>query len=187
MTGGPPGPETSPVNVSVALGLAVALCAAGCSAGGGSAPAATPRFPPGQGPLVRVTGSDVVRRAAREGGHGTVLNVWASWCDPCREEFPALLQAARERAADGVRLMLVSADFPDQEPAIRKFLAEQGVTDSIYLKTGGDMEFINTLDSAWTGTLPATFVYDRSGRLVEFWEGKADEARFRNAMSRALK
>jgi thiol-disulfide isomerase/thioredoxin len=119
------------------------------------------------------------------GGSGTVLNVWASWCDPCREEFPALLRAAREEPRGGARLMLVSADFPDQEPAIRKFLTEQGVGDSIFLKTGDDQEFINTLDSAWTGSLPATFVFDRSGRRVDFWEGKADERRFREALRRA--
>ncbi|MFZ5788186.1 MAG: TlpA family protein disulfide reductase, partial [Acidobacteriota bacterium] len=42
------------------------------------------------------------------------------------------------------------------------------------LKSGDDMDFIEGLEPRWSGSLPATFVYDRSGRLVEYWEGMAD-------------
>ena len=55
----------------------------------------------------------------------------------------------------------------------QRFLAEQGVSARTYLKTGDDMQFIDTLDPSWSGALPGSFLYDSSGRLVRFWEGKA--------------
>ena len=88
--------------------------------------------------------------------------------------------------ADGVRLVLVSADFDDQTPEIHRFLNSQGVHDTTYLKRETDQVFIDALNPKWTGTIPATFVYDASGRRVAFWEGRADRARFEAAIRHAL-
>jgi thiol-disulfide isomerase/thioredoxin len=166
--------------------IATALLAllAGCAErerGGVGAPRATVAPP-----VVPVTAEDIRALAARPGARATLVNVWATWCAPCREEFPALLRVARESAPRGLRLVLVSADFDDQIPAVRSFLAARGVADTSYLKIGDDMEFINGLSAEWTGALPATFVYDRAGRLAAFWEGMADEARFRDAVAPLL-
>jgi len=109
------------------------------------------------------------------GARATLVNVWASWCQPCREEFPDLLRVAREWEDKGFRLVFVSADFAEDVPNARQFLAEQGVGWTTYLKTGDDMQFIDTLDPRWSGALPGSFLYDSDGRLVRFWEGKASE------------
>ena len=82
------------------------------------------------------------------------------------------------RAHPDVRLVLVSADFPEQIAVARRFLAQQGVTDTTYMKRGDDQSFINGLDPKWSGALPATFAYDASGRRVAWWEGAASEAKF---------
>jgi thiol-disulfide isomerase/thioredoxin len=116
----------------------------------------------------------------------TLVNVWATWCEPCRQEFPELIAAANAHQADGVRLVLVSTDFDEQLPEVKKFLAAHGVRDTSYLKRGGDQSFIDTLNHDWSGTIPATFVYDAAGRRVAFWEGRADRARFEDAIRRAL-
>jgi thiol-disulfide isomerase/thioredoxin len=137
-------------------------------------------------PIVRATPAEILRRATRPGAHATLVNVWASWCVPCREEFPALLQVARAHRADGLRLVLVSADFDDQIGAAREFLVAHGVTDTCWLKTGDDMTFINTLRPSWSGALPATLIYDANGRPTAFWEGAADSARFEKAVRAAL-
>ena len=79
----------------------------------------------------------------------------------------------REFAPRGLRLILVSADFADQRPKVVQFLAQQGVGFQTFLKAENDMSFINALDPRWSGALPATFVYDRSGKLRDFWEGEA--------------
>jgi thiol-disulfide isomerase/thioredoxin len=136
------------------------------SAGSGSTPASTP-------PLASVTAAGIVKAIHEARGNVVLVNVWATWCDPCRREFPSLVRVSRESAGEGFRLILVSADFPDQRSKVVQFLVRQGVGFPSYLKDEDDMTFINTLDSRWSGALPATFLHDRSGRLLDFWEGEA--------------
>jgi thiol-disulfide isomerase/thioredoxin len=171
-------------NVPRIVTAAIAIVLAGCSAEKAAPPVA--HAISDSLVVVPVTAADLAARVASDGARATIVNVWATWCVPCREEFPALLSVARSRAKDGVRLVLISADFPDQGPAIRAFLKAHGVTDTTYLKTGDDMSFINGLNPRWTGSLPATFVYSRGGKLSEFWEGRADSIRFTTALSKAL-
>src|SRR5438105_7372379 len=121
--------------------------------------------------VIPATAMEIQALAAAPGARATLVNVWATWCAPCREEFPALLRAAHENRGNGLRLVLVSADFDDQLAAVRRFLTAQGIHDTTYLKSGDDMSFINGLGREWSGALPATFVYDAHGRRVAFWEG----------------
>jgi thiol-disulfide isomerase/thioredoxin len=174
--------------------LAFALVLASCSAGppGGRAPGATAAatgarvgaegshgsatvMPAGPGELSRVV------HAA--GAPVTLVNVWATWCNPCREEMPALLAVARRHP--DLRLLLVSADFTDHRLEAKAFLDERGVSGTTYIKSGSDQDFIDALNRGWTGSLPATFVYDAKGRAVAFWEGRADERRFEAAITQA--
>ncbi len=161
----------------------LAACLAGCSPRAEQPAASTPPAVP---EVIPATALEVRSLAAAPGARATLVNVWATWCAPCRQEFPALLRVARENRGHGLRLVLVSADFDDQLPAVRRFLAQNGVTDTTYLKSGDDMSFINGLGEHWSGALPATFVYDAQGRQVAFWEGAADEAHFRDAIHQAL-
>jgi len=126
-----------------------------------------------EGPSFEAATVDQVLAAVREPGARAVLvNVWATWCAPCRAEFPDLVRLGRDLRGDGLRMVLVSADFDQTLPQARAFLAEHGVDFPSYHKAGDDMVFINTLDSLWTGALPATFLFDGAGRRVRFWEGK---------------
>ena len=120
-----------------------------------------------------MTAAELRAAIAAPGAGAVVVNVWATWCLPCRKEFPDLLRAAGDYRASGVRLVLVSADFDDNTQAAREFLARHGVDFPSYLKTGTDMEFIDSLSPRWSGALPATFVFDRAGTLRDFWEGEA--------------
>lgn len=100
-----------------------------------------------------------------------VVNVWATWCKPCVEEFPELLAFAREQQGR-VRVVFVSADFGDRRELVERFLRERGVAFTTYLKVGSDEEFIATLSPQWSGSLPATFVFAPQGKLVSFFERK---------------
>jgi len=164
------------------LVVLTAACIAACT------PARAPRTEhaaaAGGGALVPATAAQLVRLAAAPGARASVLNVWATWCGPCREEFPALLTVSRRHP--DVRLLLVSADFETQAAEVRAFLAAHGVRDTTYLKHDGDQAFINGLDPDWSGALPATLVYDARGRRVAFWEGSADSTRFEAAISAAF-
>ena len=137
-------------------------------------------------PVVPLTADGVHALVASPGARATLVNLWATWCAPCREEMPALLKVARARRAEGLRLVLISTDAEDQLPQVARFLAAQGVTDTSYLAAGSEMAFIDGLDPRWSGALPATFVYDAAGRLEAFWEGAANEARFDQSIQTAL-
>jgi thiol-disulfide isomerase/thioredoxin len=151
-----------------ATGIVAGLAGLVALACGRQAPA--PAAPP---PLTPANAADVLREVERSRGSVVLVNVWATWCTPCREEFPDLLRVQSELGSRGFRLILVSADFASQRPAAAAFLASQGVGSPTFAKAQGDQEFINGLDSRWSGALPACLLFDREGRKVGFWEGKA--------------
>ncbi len=203
----PPVSRVRGVRRGTALALLLAACAALASCGGRaandgapSANAPSPGAPSAAAPGARAGGTNSAPSASsarlvptdphgilegtRTGSKATLVNVWATWCGPCREEFPDLVRFARDYAPKGVKLMLVSADFDSTEA--RTFLASQGVDFESYFQTGDDMSFINGMDPRWTGSLPATFVYDAEGRRVDFWEGRADYAKFERSALAAM-
>jgi thiol-disulfide isomerase/thioredoxin len=138
-------------------------------------------------PQVTPANAEEILRVEREPGASAVLvNIWATWCGPCRAEFPELMRAARMYRQQGLRVVIVSADDATEMASVKKFLLKQGVDFPSYLKTGKDMEFINALNPKWTGALPATFVYDRAGNLKSFWEGAADYAMFDQKIREAM-
>src|SRR5580704_6591671 len=74
-----------------------------------------------------VTSADI-QKAVRDSGAKVVLvNVWATWCEPCRQEFPGLVSVAHKYQGQGLKVLLVSADLETELPAVKKFLAERGV------------------------------------------------------------
>jgi thiol-disulfide isomerase/thioredoxin len=116
----------------------------------------------------------------------TVVNFWATWCVPCIEEFPAFMKLDRTLDERGVEVIFVSTDFPDEKDAAREFLAEQGLSETSYLKEGKTTPFVNAFHEDWTGAIPATFIYDAEGTLIEFWEGKTDFESLKSRVESAL-
>jgi len=155
------------------------LIVAGCSTSSG-------RHARGSAPVLTISAAEVQALAARPGARATLVNVWATWCPPCREEFPTLVQVGEKRRADGLRLVFVSADPEEEVAVVKKFLAAKGVSDTAYIMTGDPNAFINRLNPKWTGAIPATFVYNRRGELASFWEGAADEDRFNQSVDQAI-
>lgn len=138
--------------------------------------------------VVKPASADRVKRTVRNlKARAVMVNVWATWCTPCREEFPDLIRVYREFRGQGLRLVLVSADFEEQIPQVKRFLVEQGVDFPSYVKAGKDMEFIDGIDPAWSGVLPATWIYDASGVRRHFWEGKASYQTLRQKVADVLK
>lgn len=90
-----------------------------------------------------------------------LLNVWATWCPPCREEIPAL-QALHERHADrGLRIVGVSVDAQHDRENVRSFADDYGVTYTIWHDPA---DLIRTRFVV-TG-VPTTLLIDREGRIV---------------------
>jgi len=144
-------------------------------------------LPPAAAPVPAPAGAEAILAEVRKPGAGAVLvNVWATWCSPCREEFPDLLHVARELAPKGLRLVLVSVDFPGAEAETTSFLTSQGVDFPTFLRTGKDEAFVDGLEPQWSGAIPATFLYDANGKLVRFWEGKASYPVIKKRAQKAL-
>ena len=102
------------------------------------------------------------------------LNVWATWCLPCREEFPDLVKLAKSFSKRGVEFVGLSVDYPDEiDSKIRPFLEQNSVDFSIYVQNFSDKEqAINFLNEKWSGALPATFIYNSEGKQLHFLLGQ---------------
>ena len=105
-----------------------------------------------------------------------LVNFWATWCDPCREEFPDLVKIDaqyRPRSLDFVTVSL--DDFSEIKTAVPQFLDSMKATMPAYLLNVSDPEpAINAVDPAWQGSLPATFLYDGKGQVVYKHFGRVD-------------
>jgi thiol-disulfide isomerase/thioredoxin len=131
------------------------------------------------GLAVRVAPLSTILGAAKApGARAVLINVWATWCDPCQEELPDLLRFYKENRARGLRLVMISADDEDRADEAGRVLAaaaaragmSAGDFDALrFLKRDDDMTFINGLDARWSGALPASFLYDEAGLRTRAW------------------
>lgn len=116
-------------------------------------------------------------------GSAVVLNVWASWCIPCKEEAPVLEQVWRHRRDEG--LVVVGLDAKDFRADARRFAKRFDLTFPLVYDGPGD-----TLPDYGVTGFPETFVLDREGRVVEAFVGgvdsEEDRASLREAVDRAL-
>jgi thiol-disulfide isomerase/thioredoxin len=115
-----------------------------------------------------------------------VVNVWATWCKPCREEFPDLIRLHDFYRDKKVRVVAISADYPDEiESKILPFLKKFAVNFPVYVQNFSKQEdFIDGMNREWSGALPATFIYNAEGRQQAFFIGKRDFASFRREIDK---
>lgn len=97
-----------------------------------------------------------------------LVNFWATWCDPCREEFPDLVKIEKQYRARGLEFTAVSLDdLADIKTSVPKFLRDMNVTSPTYLLNVSDPELaMAQVDPQWSGALPATFLYDSEGKIA---------------------
>jgi cytochrome c biogenesis protein CcmG, thiol:disulfide interchange protein DsbE len=116
-------------------------------------------------------------------GKTVLLNVWATWCHPCRKELPDLERLHRAHAARGLELVGVSVDEAGQEAAVRDFAREHGVTYPIWLDPG---ERVSSTFA--TIGVPSTFLIGPDGTLLWKHVGpvKADDPELVRLLQRSL-
>jgi thiol-disulfide isomerase/thioredoxin len=123
--------------------------------------------------LPGVTQTEFPKLVAAHKGKVVLVNFWATWCKPCRAEMPELAKLTQKLRARGFELVTVSSDEPAQEATAQKVLKEFGMTGPAYIKkTDDDDQFTNSVHLGWFGTLPALFLYDRSGKQVQSFVGE---------------
>ena len=118
-----------------------------------------------------------------------LVNFWATWCDPCRDEFPDLVKIDAEyrpRAMDFVTISL--DDFSDIKTSVPKFLGSMKATMPAYLLNVSDPEpAIDLVDKGWSGSLPATFLFNAQGEVVYKHFGRVDPNELRAAIDKLVK
>jgi thiol-disulfide isomerase/thioredoxin len=108
--------------------------------------------------------------------HGKILllNIWATWCAPCVAEFPDLVKLSRAYDTSKVEVVAISADYPDEiESKILPFLRKMNVPFRVYVAQFEHQEdFINAVNPAWSGALPATATYNAQAKQQMFHVGQ---------------
>lgn len=124
----------------------------------------------------------------RETGRPLLVNFWATWCDPCREEFPDLVKIDKEYRAKGLDFIAISLDDPEElKTGIPKFLREMNANMPAYLLKYSDPEpAIKYVDAAWNGGLPATFLYNSKHEIVFKYFGRVNTADLRTAIEKVI-
>jgi len=111
-------------------------------------------------------------------GAVTVVNIWASWCGPCRDEVPLIADFARRWSSKGVRV--VTVDSRDGVDPAREFLADKGARNLLALQDPH-----GRLAVSWGATgIPETFVVDRRGVIRAHRIGEVDAAWLTREVSR---
>jgi thiol-disulfide isomerase/thioredoxin len=117
-----------------------------------------------------------------------LVNFWATWCDPCREEFPDLVKLDADYRNKGLNFVAISLDdVTDIKTAVPKFLTEMKATMPVVLLNVNDPEpAIKVVDATWDGQLPATFLYDKDGKIVFKHFGRIQPAELRIAIDKQV-
>jgi thiol-disulfide isomerase/thioredoxin len=168
---------------AVVSGLLIPMVVAGCSSpasdpGGPGAREPVPDRDAAKTPSIEVSLVEVDAEAWREAlrtheGKVVLVDFWATWCAPCKQAFPKLLQYGQDYAGHGLVVMSVSLDDPSERDGVLQFLHSVDAAIPNFISTWGagteSMEEFG-IDSA----LPYYHLYDRSGALRHQFSGAAD-------------
>jgi cytochrome c biogenesis protein CcmG, thiol:disulfide interchange protein DsbE len=112
-----------------------------------------------------------------KGGKVTIVNIWASWCGPCREEHPLLMELAKDN-----RLRLVGINYKDQPENARRFLSALG---NPYVAVGADTNGRVGIDWGVYG-VPETFVIAPDGTITYKHVGPLSPATLEGPLRQAI-
>ncbi|MEO6444155.1 MAG: TlpA disulfide reductase family protein [Gemmatimonadaceae bacterium] len=130
---------------------------------------------------IRLSGDSASLQNLR--GKVVLLNVWATWCHPCRDEIPYLQQLYTQHAAEGFEVIGVSVDARGSEAAVAAFRDEFGMTYPIWLDPD---ERVQSLYMAMG--VPASYLIDRKGvmRWKHLGTMRASDTTFTKALAASL-
>ena len=124
-------------------------------------------FPAPELDLVTLNGTPVSLTDYR--GSVVLVNLWATWCPPCRQEMPTL-QAFYDRYKDD-GFVLIAIDQEETHEIVQPFVEEFGLTFPVWL----DKDYLAQREFK-TMSLPSSYVIDRNGRVKLMWIGSISKA-----------
>jgi thiol-disulfide isomerase/thioredoxin len=132
-----------------------------------------PRPPNANLPKVTQIDEAGLKTALTPNGKPLLVNFWATWCDPCREEFPDLVKINAENK-DKVDFITVSLDdLAEINRDVPKFLLDmKAEMPAFLLKVSDESAVISSIAKDWNGGLPFTILYNEKGEIAYFRQGK---------------
>ena len=98
-------------------------------------------------------------------GKVVLVNNWATWCPPCKAEMPTLVAFYNEHAKDGLMIVAIEAGEPKDQ--VQKFVDQYHMPFSVWVDPDG-----KSLDAFKNGSLPNSYVIDRTGTVRLMWTGE---------------
>jgi thiol-disulfide isomerase/thioredoxin len=172
--------------MGILLFLGAVLPGRGQSAANRSAPHTNKTTPSADPPLIDLAGYQQV--LAKYHGKPLVVNFWATWCEPCREEYPMIVDLAKQFKSQGVEVVGVDMDDESDMNLVRRFIARmQPPFPNYRQKPGIDLDrFYDGVNPQWKGTMPQTIFYGRDGSVVGFFLGSRPRPQFEQAFRATL-
>jgi len=121
---------------------------------------------------------------AKNHGKALLVTFWATWCEPCRAEFPMVVELAKQYAPQGLVVVGVSLDEDADMNLVRHFLTQNHPGFPNYRqKPGINVDaFYHGVNPEWTGTMPHALFYARDGHIARFFVGEHNRAAFEQAI-----
>jgi thiol-disulfide isomerase/thioredoxin len=120
-------------------------------------------------------------------GKPLLVNFWATWCEPCRHEYPMLNELAKQYAPQGLKVVGVNLDDDGDLILMRRFLARYKPIFPNYRKqAGGEEAFRQAALAGWTGALPASVFYAKDGRQAGHILGEGSRETYETAIRSLL-
>jgi thiol-disulfide isomerase/thioredoxin len=120
-------------------------------------------------------------------GKPVLFTFWATWCEPCRDEYPMLNELAKQYAPQGLRVVGINLDQDGDLILMRRFIARYKPVFPNYRKRPGDEA---TFDAAvlpgWRGELPASVFYTKDGHQLGHFVGAQDRGTYDAAIRSLL-
>jgi thiol-disulfide isomerase/thioredoxin len=117
-----------------------------------------------------------------------LINFWATWCAPCREEFPDLVRLGDDYKARNLDFVIVSLDDPAEiKTTVPRFLQRMRARMPAFLLNAEEPNAaIEAVDPEWAGSMPATFLLDAGGQVVYKHLGPINPDELRSELEKVM-
>ena len=159
---------------------------------GAAAPA--PAGPPAKSAaLPAIDAAGLKKQIAAHKGKVVVVNFWATWCGPCKAEFPDLVKLQNANRAKGLELVTVSFDDAKSTPAVKAFLSKNKLATNTFVNKSGpelDEGYLTLLEPKLPDdaavAIPRTYIFDKTGKLRKVLTGGQSYSAFQSAVAPLL-
>jgi len=128
------------------------------------------------GGVTPATAAEIRQRIAALKGKVVLVDIWATWCDPCKEAFPRIVALHNRYADRGLAVVSVNWDAIEDRAIAEAFAKDHKAPFESFLGTDPQQQFVPAIDRDWSGAVPCVIIYDRLGKRRHLLEGEHDIA-----------